>query len=150
MNKFTFCALLISLVLASAQLEDKVLLNEVALDDFSLSGKLDCIKAAPGLVGPLMTLVSDAKNKKGAQTLIADMQAVAQKIANLCDKCGIPKPTIHGNKVDVATCAADILGVAGIAAGVISDIKNPLKVIGSLKNFIQALPHTLGDCGINI
>jgi hypothetical protein len=122
-------------------LSKKVLTKNSSLKDF-----FGCLNDLYGITPLLITFVQDVKAQQSYDVISSDIKAIFTNANQLCDDCGIPRPSGGGGPVDIQKCLLTATQLADDVYAIVNG--SIIEAAQGLYAFISDAPQTLKDCGI--
>jgi hypothetical protein len=119
----------------------KVISANSTLKDF-----FACLNDLYDITPLLIIFVTDVRGEQSYDVISNDLKAIFANANQLCDDCGLPKPSGGGGPVDIQKC---LLTASKLSDDVYAILNGSIiEAAQGLYAFISDAPQTLKDCGI--
>jgi hypothetical protein len=120
--------------------------RQVSANNATLKDFFGCLNDLYAITPLLITFVQDVKGEQTYDVISNDLKAIFANANQLCDDCGIPRPSGGGVPVDIQKC---LLTASKLSDDVYAILNGSIiEAAQGLYAFISDAPQTLTDCGI--
>jgi hypothetical protein len=136
--------------LALYELDSDSAYTELSRRQFSVNSTLKdffgCLNDLYAITPLLISFVQDVRAQQSYDVISNDLKVIFANANQLCDDCGIPKPSGGGGPVDIQKC---LLTASQLSDDVYAILNGSIiEAAQGLYAFITDAPQTLTDCGI--
>jgi len=134
-----------------AEIKDDMDYVQVLIDQKIIEGNIyNCISSVIAVLPTLKKIAADIITQADIQVIQDDLAQLGDKVYNVCDNCGIPRPAQVFKATDVEQCMARVMDLYQVLETIIKANYNIPIIIDGVRKLIVLLPATLTDCGIQI